>query len=162
MSNFSHDPIRIQPALDRGDAGLPSRRRAHGRTPLNPPDGGERRWRFNRPFASSRANPPSAVALGDPAPRAMATLEEREFHALLSRTRMVARLLVEMRSHLDAKGLRALLDAAKRVVEELATALSLIVARASTIRRRTLWSGRRKPWPRRGCSPMGSTFWPVT
>jgi hypothetical protein len=70
-------------------------------------------------------------ALDDPAPHARSTIEEHESHALLSRTRALAKLLASVRGHLDAEGLRTLLDAAGRVAGELKVALGSIASRVS-------------------------------
>ena len=76
-------------------------------------------------------------ALDDPAPHASATIEEHETHVLLSRTRMLTKLLAGVRGHLDAEDWRMLLDAAKRVAGELTAVLGPIVERIATDPSRT-------------------------
>ncbi|NJL08011.1 MAG: hypothetical protein HC900_06930 [Methylacidiphilales bacterium] len=76
-------------------------------------------------------------ALDDPAPHASATIEEHETHVLLSRTRMLTKLLAGVRGHLDAEEWRMLLDAAKRVAGELMAVLGPIVERIPTDPART-------------------------
>ena len=71
-------------------------------------------------------------ALDDPAPHASATMDEHETHVLLSRTRMLTKLLAGVRGHLDAEDWRMLLDAASRVSGELIAAFGPSAARLST------------------------------
>lgn len=139
MSMLSRDPISLKPAFDRpGHPVLLSVTTLLSDVVARPPAAATGGYAFEAALCLVEGQSPLVrPALDDPTPHASATVDEHETHVLLSRTRMLTKLLAGVRGHLDAEDWRMLLDAAKRVAGELTAVLGPIVERISTDPSRT-------------------------
>jgi hypothetical protein len=133
MSMTSHDPIRLKPPFDRPRVPIhPTVAMLLSDIPARPPAAATSGYAFEAALCLVESQSPLVrPALDDPAPHASATIAEHETHVLLSRSRMLTKLLAGVRGHLDADDWRMLLDAAARVAGELIAVFGPSAARVS-------------------------------
>jgi hypothetical protein len=130
MSPMSHDAIRLQPALAQSPRPTSATFMVDEHAnPAVASDG----YAFESALCLVESQSPLLrPAFDTPAPQASTTIEEHENRVLLSRTRLLTKLLAGVRGYLDADEWRMLLDAAGRVASELAAALGGNVERVAT------------------------------
>lgn len=134
MFTESCDPTCLKPAFNRpGQPVLPGVATLLSDVVAKPPAVATGGYAFEAALCLVESQSPLVrPALDDPAPHASATMDARETHVLLSRTRMLTKLLAGVRGHLDAEDWRMLLDAAARVSGELIAVFGPSAARLST------------------------------
>ena len=145
MSTMSHDAIRLQPALAR--SGRPNSATFVVDELANPAVASDG-YAFESAMCLVESQSPLLrPAFDAPASQASTTIEEHENRVLLSRTRLLTKLLAGVRGYLDVEEWRMLLDAAGRVASELTAAIG---GRSD--------GGRPPRWLRRACSPKRSAL----